>query len=64
MAARVNKGHPKRQARRLRAEQRRLEHVCSPRCKRFRTGRVKWAVKRDSPLVFQEEPLDGDAEGV
>lgn len=43
--ARVNKGHPRRQARRDRAAQRALFHECGPQCKRFRTGRAEWTEK-------------------
>ena len=35
-AARMNKGHPRREARRQRAAERAAVHVCGPTCKRFR----------------------------
>ena len=35
-AARINKGHPRRQARRERAAARAALHVCGPTCKRNR----------------------------
>jgi len=41
-AARTNKGHPRRELRRLRATERAAVHVCGPSCKRYRTGRVEW----------------------
>ena len=41
-AARVNKGHPLREARRQRAAEREANHVCDPTCKRFREGREEW----------------------
>ena len=41
-AARTNKGHPRREARRQRAAERLAAHVCGPECKRFRTDREEW----------------------
>jgi len=35
-AARKNKGHPRREARRQRAAERKAAHVCGPTCRRFR----------------------------
>lgn len=40
--ARVTKGHPRREARRQRAQERAAVHVCSETCKRYRTGKVTW----------------------
>jgi hypothetical protein len=35
---RVTKGHPRREARRLRAAERQAAHVCGPTCKRNRAA--------------------------
>jgi len=39
-------GDPRREARRLRAQERATVHVCTPTCKRFRTGRLPFPVSR------------------
>ena len=40
--ARTTKGHPRREARRQRAQEREAAHVCVQTCKRFRLGREEW----------------------
>jgi hypothetical protein len=40
--ARTVKGHPRRAARRDRAEARAKAHVCVPSCRRFRLGKEDW----------------------